>query len=404
MSGLMASSRVVRSPSSSPRGSFRSLIKAQAYCNESIAWNSVRSRGRQAAGADRPKRRTVQTSGLPSTQWTKSLPRRAQPGPAKNSTSSDPACDGFTPCDSRSPILGRPIFESPKAPAPTASLRRLLLSASAVCAFAGVFGVAPAVAATQIETLDSKAESQLLADSQSCGKLVRLADGIEGQGVHLSIHGLGAAPADMAPLTSIAEKNGQATATFAYNTMHCDHNQNTQALAAELTGWLAEHPGEKLTIETHSLGGRMILGAIYHLQNANQMPSQDIRLNLVAPPLAGFGLFNLCLAMPGPVARLIPGAASTRDMASLSGAQKQLDEMHLPGNVKTTIYYGNDDGWIDYTTTGAARMASKLDAQVYYLADKGHYDMVDAVARATPDQLSSTPLKYLPGVRPDPGN
>lgn len=318
-------------------------------------------------------------------------------------SASNAAVDGFIASEPQLTTPGRPSFQS----TPASTVRRLLLSLTAVSAFSGVFGIAPAVAAgaadalqaTQISSLDSKAEAKLLEDAGSCGKLVRLAPGTEGQGIHLSIHGLGAAPADMEPLTQIAEKNGQATATFAYNTLHCDHRQNTQALASELTGWLAEHPGEKITVETHSMGGRMILGAIYHLQKAGEMPAQAIRLNMVAPPLAGFGLFNLCLAMPGPVARLIPGAAATRDMASLSGAQKQLDELQLPGNVKTTIYYGNDDGWIDYTTSGAARMASKLEAQVYYLAGPGHYEMVDAVARATPDQLSPTPLEYLPKAR-----
>lgn len=331
-------------------------------------------------------------------QWARPLEARQTPASVCQANTVGGSSDGFVPSQTNELTRKRPGFE----PAPTnlpSSLRRFLFSLGAVTALSGVFGIAPAVAATQIAELDSKAEAKILEDSNSCGKLVRLSKGSPGQGIHLSIHGLGADPASMAPLTQKAETNGQATATFAYNTMHCDHRQNTEALASELKGWLVEHPGENITVETHSMGGRMILGALYHLQNANEMPSQAIRLNMVAPPLAGFGLFNLCLAMPGPVARMIPGAAATRDMASLSGAQKQLDQLSVPGNVKTTIYYGDNDGWIDYTTPGAARMANKLEAQVYYLAGPGHYEMVDAVAKASPDQLSSVPLSYLPKAR-----
>jgi hypothetical protein len=118
---------------------------------------------------------------------------------------------------------------------------------------------------------------------------------------------------------------------------------------------------------------------------------------MVAPPLAGFGLFNLCLAMPPAVARLIPGAAATRDMASLSTAQGQLDDLRLPANVKTSVYYGGDDSLIDYTQPGAARMAGNLQAQVYYLAGKGHYEVAEAVARG--EKASSEPVEYLPAAR-----
>ena len=84
----------------------------------------------------------------------------------------------------------------------------------------------------------------------------------------------------------------------------------------------------------------------------------------------------------GPLAKLIPGAAATRDMATLSGAQSELKGVRLPANVQTKIFYGDNDNLIDYTTKGAKQMAENLNAQVYYLAGE-HTTTVPSVASHT---------------------
>lgn len=273
---------------------------------------------------------------------------------------------------------------------------------SNTAAAATAVSLEPAIAAVQIEHLDEDGESKILADG-SCGKIVELSPGQPGHGAHLSIHGLGSNPADMAPLTKNAAAEGKATATFAYNDLKCDHAQNSQALAEGLQGWLARHPGEPITIETHSLGGRLALGAFHHLQSKDEMPGHHIKLNMVAPPLAGFALFNIALPLPSVLARIIPGAAPTRDLASLSTAQTQLDQLRLPANFHTKIYYGNEDALIDYTLSGADRIAENLNANVFYIADQGHYTMVPAVAQRKDSDFSTQKLHYLPSVRPTAG-
>lgn len=281
-------------------------------------------------------------------------------------------------------------------------LRRSAMVACLALSMAGLFASPASATAgqqfTQIEQLTEKAEKKILKETDGQGQIVRLKDGIPGRGIHLSIHGLGAHPGDMAPLTNRAEARGQTTATFAYNDFHGDQKQNAQSLASELKGWMAEHPGEKLTVDTHSLGGRTILAAFHYLQETGEMPKTAIQLNMVSPPLAGFGLLNLALPLPIPVAKLIPGGAASRDMASGSGAQDLLETVRLPNNVKTTIFYGDNDNLIDYTTKGAQKMADNLNAQVYYLAGE-HTTMVASVAGQPLSGLSKEPLTYKPHER-----
>lgn len=257
----------------------------------------------------------------------------------------------------------------------------------------------PAVAAVQIEKLDEKAENQILASNQTCGKLVKLQQGSSGKGIHISIHGLGSNPADMAPLTNKAANEGLSTATFAYNDMHCDHAGNSGALTAELKSLLAEFPGKTVQIETHSLGGRLALSALDNLQKDGSLPGQDIKLTMVAPPLAGFPLLNIMAPMPSFLAKLIPGGVATKDMASLSSAQSQLNQVALPGNVSTKILYGSEDNLIDYTTFGAQQMAQNLKADVYYIAGAGHYDMIKNAAEKKTEDLSRQPLTYMSSVQ-----
>ncbi|MBX3171708.1 MAG: hypothetical protein KF760_30135 [Candidatus Eremiobacteraeota bacterium] len=281
-------------------------------------------------------------------------------------------------------------------------LRRTATVACMALSMAGLLAGPVSAAAgeqfAQIEQLTEKAEKKILKESDGRGQIVRLKEGIPGRGIHLSIHGLGAHPGDMAPLTNRAEARGQTTATFAYNDFHGDQKQNARSLASELKGWIAEHPGEKMTIETHSLGGRTILAAFHYLQETGDMPKTAIQLNLISPPLAGFGLLNLALPLPIPVAKLIPGAAAARDMASGSGAQDLLERVRLPDNVKTTIFYGDNDNLIDYTSKGAKKMAENLNAQVYYLAGE-HTTTVPSVASQSFRDFSSEPLPYKPHER-----
>jgi hypothetical protein len=257
----------------------------------------------------------------------------------------------------------------------------------------------PAVAAVQIEKLDEKAEGQILEQAQSCGKLIRLTKGEAGKGAHVSIHGLGSNPADMAPITNPHIDAGKATATFAYNDMHCSSVETSAVLASELKAFIADNAGQDITIETHSLGGRMAVRALDQLNQAGELGQQQVQLNMIAPPLAGFGALNLMMPLPSSVAKLIPGGAPTQDMASFSAAQSHLNQVKLPTTVQTKIFYGSEDKLIDYTTSGAEQIANNLNADVYYFAGQGHYDMISTVANKEANNPSKAPLPYMASVR-----
>ena len=283
-------------------------------------------------------------------------------------------------------------------------LRRLGLALCFTASLGGFFSSAvsaatavqmeSSVASVAIEKLDEAAEGNILENQQSCGKLIRLTSGIEGQGMHISIHGLGSKPADMAPLTNNAASKGLSTATFAYNDMHCNQEETSKVLASELKGLMAELPGQQLTIESHSLGGRMALAAVDQLQKSGDLGSQPLQLDLLAPPLAGYHLLNAMMPVPSLVAGLIPGALPSQDMGSLSRAQGQLDQVKLPSSVQTRIFYGSEDSLIDYTTDGAQQIAKNLGADVYYLAGQGHHDMITAKANFAGSALSNVQVAY----------
>lgn len=252
----------------------------------------------------------------------------------------------------------------------------------------------------QVQHIDNAAEKQIVKESGQCGTIVDLAPGKAGEGIHLSIHGLGASPDAMKPLDDLATKSGKATSAFAYDDMHCTQEENANSLATSLNQWVKKNPGEKITIETHSMGGRIAITALDTMNKRGTFPQQEIDLNMVSPALGGYGALNVSLAAPMGLLKMIPGAAPTHDMASLSRAQDQLEQVKLPESVETTIYYGAKDSLIDYRKDSHDTVEQNLDAEVYYIAGAGHGDTVPAVAEKSKDQLSSDPLPYEAAPKP----
>lgn len=248
-----------------------------------------------------------------------------------------------------------------------------------------------------VQVIDNAQEDAILKEADSCGTIVHLAAGQEGKGAHLTVHGLGAAPKAVKPLNDKAAQEGQDTSTFAYKDMKgCDHRMNSAALAEGIKEWAGEHPDETLTIETHSQGGRVALGAFRKLIKDQEMPENPINLNLISPPLGGFSLANIVLSAPGPLARLIPGAAPTRDMASWSGASRQVKKQTLPSNVETKIYYGSADRMVNYKKRAHKKVAENLDAEVYYIAGGTHTTTVPSVANPESGEITTNPIPYKP--------
>ena len=278
----------------------------------------------------------------------------------------------------------------------------LCLMASLCGAANAAGGPSAGVAAEQfqqavVRTIDNDQEQAMLSQNDACGMIVALAEGQDGKGAHLTVHGLGASPRAVKPLNDRAAAEGKDTSTFIYNDMKgCDHRMNSRALADELKEWASEHPNEPLTIETHSQGGRVAMGALRFLNKDGEFPDNPIQLTMISPPLGGFSLANIVLTAPGPLARLIPGAAPTRDMASWSGASRQIKNLKLPENVQTTIYYGSADRMVNYEKGGHKKVAENLDAEVYYIVGGTHTTTVPTVANPQPGDISDQPIAYNP--------
>ena len=250
----------------------------------------------------------------------------------------------------------------------------------------------------QLTKISNRDEARLLRRyGGDHGVILNLASGKKGRGAHLSIHGLGTGPDAMLALNQRAHQRGQNTSTFLYKDMRgADHRMNSKALAEDLKTWAAQHPGEKLTIDTHSQGGRITLSAMQLLVERGEMPKNPIELNMVSPPLAGFKLANAVLPLPAPVARTIPGGAPVRDMASGSRATREVQGVKLPTNVSANIFYGSADRLVDYTKPGHSRVAKNLGAEIHYLPGRTHFDAVEGVARG---EGSTGPVDYSPKNR-----
>ena len=295
-----------------------------------------------------------------------------------------------------------------KAPAPSKPTlgHRLGLALCFSAALAGAAMVpfpaqaAPLSTFQQVQQIDNKAEAALVEQSGQCGEIVDLAPGQDGKGIHLSVHGLGASPAAMKPLDDQAAGKGMATSTFAYDDMHCTQEENAANLADSMSQWVAKNPGENITIETHSMGGRIALTALDMMNKRGDFPAADIDLNMVSPALGGYGPLNVSLVAPIALLKLIPGAAPTHDMASFSNAQENLEQVKLPSNVETTIYYGTNDSLIDYRKDSHDTIEQNLNAEVYYIAGAEHGDTVPAVAAKSKDQLSAEELPYEAAPKP----
>lgn len=240
-------------------------------------------------------------------------------------------------------------------------------------------------------------QGRLLRGQEHCTAILPLSEANPQGPGYLSVHGLGTGPDAMAAVDQQALSEGRNVSTVAYREMTCSIGESGRDLAAQMAPWLQAHADHPIEITTHSLGGRIVLEALSELARDGKLPKTPIQLHLISPPLGGFGLLNLSLTMPPFLAKLIPGANPTRDLATHSGAQHRLRDIKLPDNVHTRIYYGTKDQLIDYTARDAVHVAKNLNAEVYYIAGRHHTEMVDAVAHGEAFQpASGVPPAYSP--------
>jgi pimeloyl-ACP methyl ester carboxylesterase len=106
------------------------------------------------------------------------------------------------------------------------------------------------------------------------------------------VHGYNSNPLKNAAVMEPVRKAGYPCATFAYPN-DWEINESAARLSQRLKEIAAEHPGQRLAIVTHSMGG---LVARACLENAELDPGNVDRLVMIAPPTHGTMLAHIAVA------------------------------------------------------------------------------------------------------------
>jgi pimeloyl-ACP methyl ester carboxylesterase len=197
------------------------------------------------------------------------------------------------------------------------------------------------------------------------------------QGTTVTIHGINGDPSDVLPLGERAAKKGEATATFAWDDRSRRLGDSADDFARSIKDVLKKNPDAPLTINAHSMGGRVAAVALSRLEKEGALAGHDVRLNMVAPPLQGFASANFA----GMGAMFAPSLRSSVDMGSSSDFQHELEGARLP-NVKVRVFGGSaddiakvDDDWKNI----ARNLAGGREPTV--LLDADHMSAVTAAAK-----------------------
>src|ERR1700712_3070613 len=153
--------------------------------------------------------------------------------------------------------------------------------------------------------------------------------GDERAGTTLTIHGINAAPDDVATLSNAGLARGERVMTLAYD----DNFRRLQATADDfarqveaLQSMLARNT--RLRIDAHSMGARVIVVALDRMQRAGRLQS-SVDLHLIAPLLSGLRGANFSeltpLLLPFGLSTLVKNAQPARDLARNSAFQRELE-------------------------------------------------------------------------------
>lgn len=236
---------------------------------------------------------------------------------------------------------------------------------------------APRRASRRAHVVTEEMEQALLQGSNGTGKLVDVAANDGTDGITITVHGINGSPQTIQAFSDHAASQGKHVKTFAYDDRHRSLQDSSRELATAIADWKAEHPGRPIDIQTHSMGGRVVLGALQNLQDWGVLDDgAPVRLTMVAPPLGGFASANTARWAPRVFDSLIGGVAPGRDMGTTSDFQQTLEKLTLPANVHTNIVLGTLDTLVDATMSGFKRISENLRARVSEISGADHTDIV----------------------------
>jgi len=181
------------------------------------------------------------------------------------------------------------------------------------------------------------AELDLIGGKDKPGRLIPQG-GNPKKGITITVHGINDNPSSVEPLGNKAKKTGEAITTFAWDDKSRRLSDSSDDFAICLHDLLQTHPNSPITINAHSMGGRMAAVALGRLEKTGSLDGKNIALNLVAPPLKGFPAADHSWIGVG----IAPDLKSSIDMGSNSKFQKELENLQLK-NTQVEIYTGAED-------------------------------------------------------------
>lgn len=224
--------------------------------------------------------------------------------------------------------------------------------------------------------LDEVAERRLLGGFDRPAVLAPVHAGDPRRAHVVVVHGINAAPGDVAPLTQAAIARGGPVSVLAWDDQRRRLDASADDLAAQLAGPLAGRP---VRLEAHSMGARVALAAVAraHARGAALGP---VELVLVAPHLGGSGAADGARWAPGFLAARIGGVRPGLDMGTHSAFQAELEALTLPPGTRVRVLVAEHDTIVDAAAPGFQRVLGRLGVEAEVIPGAGHTDVLGPAA------------------------
>lgn len=203
-------------------------------------------------------------------------------------------------------------------------------------------------------------------------------------GTTLTIHGINAAPDDVAKLSNAALARGERALTFAYD----DNYKRLQTTADDFARHVEAAqsmmpPRTRLRIDAHSMGARAIVVSLDRMQRAGFLTRKAIDLHLIAPLLSGVRSANsswmMPLLLPFGLSKLVKNAEPSRDLARNSAFQRELEAAHFPSHVHVAITLAEHDRFARKDKT-CLKLAERWRASLLVVPGTTHNSVLSAAA------------------------
>jgi hypothetical protein len=258
----------------------------------------------------------------------------------------------------------------------------MLLSATA-CAVPSQYPSSTLLTAPPRVHIDEAQERRYLGTSGRA-RVIALG-GDERIGTTLTIHGINAAPNDVAKLSNAGLARGERVYTLAYDDNFRRLELTADDFARHVEALLSALPAKtRLRIDAHSMGARAVVVALDRLQRGGHLVRKAIDLHLIAPLLTGLRVADYSswmtpLFLPFGLSTLVKNAEPARDLARNGAFQRELEASRFPSHVRVGITLAEHDRFAKKDAT-CLRLAQQWRADVVVLPGTTHITVLSAAS------------------------